>query len=107
MGPYTQALLSAVPQPTPGRDKSRIILEGEVPSPMNPPTGCHFHPRCGLSRRLAADADSAEIVPITIDGQSQHVMRRCVDEAPQLMPDTQQPDHCAACWYSEQSATAN
>ena len=44
--PYTQALLSAVPIPVYGAKKERIILTGDVPSPMNPPTGCVFHPRC-------------------------------------------------------------
>ncbi|MBW2120523.1 MAG: dipeptide ABC transporter ATP-binding protein [Deltaproteobacteria bacterium] len=44
--PYTQALLSAIPQPVPRRQKKRMILTGEVPSPINPPTGCRFHPRC-------------------------------------------------------------
>ncbi len=44
--PYTQALLSAIPVPEPGRKKERIILRGDVPSPIQPPPGCHFHPRC-------------------------------------------------------------
>jgi peptide/nickel transport system ATP-binding protein len=44
--PYTEALLSAVPEPDPHLKKERIILEGEVPNPANPPSGCHFHPRC-------------------------------------------------------------
>ncbi len=44
--PYTKALLSAIPIPDPAYKKERIILQGDVPSPISPPTGCHFHPRC-------------------------------------------------------------
>jgi oligopeptide transport system ATP-binding protein len=48
MHPYTRALLSAVPIPNPKLEKQRehILLKGEIPSPLSPPTGCHFHPRC-------------------------------------------------------------
>lgn len=44
--PYTQALISAIPQIVLGTQSKRVILEGDPPSPLNPPTGCHFHPRC-------------------------------------------------------------
>jgi dipeptide transport system ATP-binding protein len=47
--PYTRALLSATPIANPGAKKERIVLQGEVPSPFNPPSGCPFHPRCPLA----------------------------------------------------------
>jgi len=48
--PYTQALLSAVPMPDPSMRRERIVLEGEMPSPANPPAGCAFHPRCRFAK---------------------------------------------------------
>jgi len=55
--PYTEALLSAVPRPDPRRKSRRILLEGDVPDPSNPPTGCYFHPRCRYRQeQCASDA---------------------------------------------------
>jgi peptide/nickel transport system ATP-binding protein len=57
MHPYTKALLSAVPVPNPviEKDRVRIILKGEVPSPAHPPAGCHFHPRCDIATQACID----------------------------------------------------
>jgi oligopeptide/dipeptide ABC transporter ATP-binding protein len=69
--PYTEALLSAVPVPEPAAVSQRIVLQGDVPSPINPPAGCHFHPRCP------------------------YALARCRSEAPLLRE--VEPGHFAAC----------
>ena len=69
--PYTKALFSAVLPPHPNRRQDEIVLEGEIPSPLNPPSGCRFHTRCPF------------------------VMARCAQEEPPLRELT--PDHYAAC----------
>jgi oligopeptide/dipeptide ABC transporter ATP-binding protein len=76
--PYSSALLSAVPVPDPERanERERIILVGDVPSPIAPPSGCRFHPRCPKARDL------------------------CVREVPELIPRLgDPPTHVAACHF--------
>ncbi len=73
--PYTKALMSAIPIPDPTIKRERIILQGDVPSPLNPPKGCRFHPRC----------------PVAID--------ICSQEEPKLKANSK--DHHAACWLVE------
>jgi len=53
--PYTEALLSAVPLPDPGAKSRRVLLRGEVADPSNPPSGCHFHPRCNYAEEICRE----------------------------------------------------
>ncbi|MCL4106667.1 UNVERIFIED_CONTAM: hypothetical protein GTU68_009801 [Idotea baltica] len=53
--PYTQSLISAIPVPDPHRTSTRQILSGDVPSPIDPPSGCHFHPRCPVAMERCSD----------------------------------------------------
>jgi dipeptide transport system ATP-binding protein len=57
--PYTQALLSATPRPDPTKRRERIVLKGELPSPLDPPTGCTFHPRCPIAFDLCPQLNPA------------------------------------------------
>ena len=52
--PYTQALISSIPTKNPGMRKKRIVLEGDIPSPVHPPSGCRFHPRCFRKKEICA-----------------------------------------------------
>ncbi|MDQ3406961.1 MAG: ABC transporter ATP-binding protein [Chloroflexota bacterium] len=78
--PYTVALLSAVPEPDPRRRRKRLVLRGDVPSPVNPPSGCRFHTRCWLREQLGNPEN-------------------CVTDEPELR--TISPGQQAACHWSE------
>jgi oligopeptide/dipeptide ABC transporter ATP-binding protein len=62
--PYTRALLSAIPIPDPTLKRDRTVLEGDVPSPLNPPPGCKFHPRCPIAVAGVCDAERPQLLPV-------------------------------------------
>jgi oligopeptide/dipeptide ABC transporter ATP-binding protein len=86
--PYTQALLSAVPVADPKARKERIILQGDVPSPANPPSGCVFHPRC---HHPAKDAACAAIVPPLEEKAPGHFVH-CIKQPPTTVTWEQQKE---------------
>jgi oligopeptide transport system ATP-binding protein len=72
--PYTQALFSAIPVPDPDLRRKRIILYGDVPSPVNPPSGCHFNPRCQLRAELGRPAICTTDEPPLLDAGEDHLV---------------------------------
>jgi oligopeptide/dipeptide ABC transporter ATP-binding protein len=87
--PYTQALLSAIPLPDPRKERQRrrIVLQGDLPSPANPPSGCRFRTRC---QKFAHELDDA-------------ARQRCIAESPELLARTGGSDHLDACHYATPS----
>jgi peptide/nickel transport system ATP-binding protein/oligopeptide transport system ATP-binding protein len=72
--PYTQALMSAIPVPDPELRRQRIILRGDVPSPVNPPTGCRFNPRCQLRAQLGGPQICVDQEPALLDEGREHLV---------------------------------
>ena len=66
--PYTQALVSAVPLPDPTLERGRVALRGEIPSPLNPPTGCRFHTRCPVRIGPICDDEQPPDYPTPVAG---------------------------------------
>ncbi len=104
--PYTKALLSAVPKPVANLNPDRIRLPGEIPSPIDPPSGCTFYPRCQLSRQLAAKSQcSSETHTLIHEGKTSHVMRQCMAEVPKLEPIAENCTHLHACMLARNAKT--
>jgi len=95
--PYTQALLSAVPETEAVRRGRRVRLDGETPSPVSPPRGCPFHPRCPFTREMARSLPDSETAVVRSAGAEARVVRACTVERPALRPADGSPTHCHAC----------
>jgi oligopeptide/dipeptide ABC transporter ATP-binding protein len=85
--PYTRALLSAVPVPDPRRTRRRILLTGDVPSPMNPPAGCRFHPRCPEAMAICSEEP-----PLPRAAAADHMVRcHLYTDVPEWIPEPPAP----------------
>lgn len=78
--PYTQALLSAIPKDHPSQRKSRIILKGEMPSALNPPSGCPFRTRCPYAQPICSKTPPKKIIPNLKSGALDHEYHCILDE---------------------------
>ena len=93
--PYTQGLFRSLPRL--GQKKRRLeTISGNVPDPLNFPSGCKFHPRCLRSRELARQADAAETVEINFEGSPVRVLARCAAQEPPLRELA--TGHWCSCW---------
>jgi oligopeptide/dipeptide ABC transporter ATP-binding protein len=95
--PYTKSLLSAVPEPDPERKGGRVRLGGETPSPVDPPSGCAFHPRCPYTREIAQKLPDGETTAVKSGGEEVKIVSRCMKEAPRLRALRDDADHSHAC----------
>jgi oligopeptide/dipeptide ABC transporter ATP-binding protein len=84
--PYTQALLSAIPRPEPAARRERSVIGGDVPSPLHPPSGCHFHTRCPHARPVCSQ--QAPALEATADGHAAacHFWRELQGRAAPVQP---------------------
>jgi oligopeptide/dipeptide ABC transporter ATP-binding protein len=93
--PYTQGLFRSIPRLT--EQKARLdTIPGTVPNPLAFPGGCHFHPRCSLTRKRAAEAEASETFEMFAQGESLRVLKRCAEQHPPLRE--LRPGHGCACW---------
>ncbi|MDP7636817.1 MAG: ATP-binding cassette domain-containing protein [Phycisphaerae bacterium] len=95
--PYTRALMSAVPRIEASHRPNRVHLSGEMPSPIHPPSGCAFYPRCPLTRERAKGMGKTDTHTIVTDIQVTSVVRQCTCQVPVLRGAPDNPAHRHAC----------